>query len=380
MREIYLDNSATTRAADEVAEAVADMLVNCYGNPSSLHQKGLDAENRIELARGELARLLGCESGSLVFTSGGTEANNLAILGAAEAHRRRGSHIVITGCEHSSVEEAAAKLEDTGYSVTRVAPDEKGHISADDVAAAVGDETILVSCMLVNNEVGAVLPVERIARLVRQKNQHAIVHCDCVQALGKIPISLSRLGVDLATVSAHKIYGPKGVGALYIRRGARILPRQHGGGQEKGLRPGTEAAALIAGFGVAARLAGRFFQQDESNAKEFNRLLRGELSQMPQVVINSPEDAVPSIVNISVPGYRSETLLNFLSRRGISVSSGSACAKGAKSRVLTAMGLSPRIIDSALRISFGRYNRPQDAAEFCTALREAIATLAHTGA
>ncbi len=377
MREIYLDNSATTRTAEPAARAVYDMLVSCYGNPSSLHRKGLEAENRITEARRSLARLLDCDPQELTFTSGGTEANNLAILGVAEARSRRGKRVVTTAFEHSSVDAAAGSLEKLGWEVIRVKPDRMGHIDPQKVIAAVDSQTVLVSCMCVNNEVGTILPIGQIVQGVRRKNPATLVHCDCVQALGKLPLSMRRLDLDLATVSAHKIYGPKGSGALFVRRGVRVLPRQLGGSQEKKLRPGTEAAALIAGFGVAAQLACEHLKEDAARIADLNQELRCRLMSMPQVVINSPADALPAVLNISVPGWRSETMMHFLEERGISVSSGSACSKGAKSHVLSAMGLDPSLIDSALRISFGRYNTKEDVEDFVLALQDAICTLAH---
>ena len=229
MREIYLDNSATTQVAEPAAKAVYEMLVSCYGNPSSLHRKGLEAENRITAARKSLAKLLDCDPAEITFTSGGTEANNLALLGVAEARARKGKRIVTTAMEHSSVEAAADRLEQLGWEVIRVKPDVMGHIDVNEVVAAVDRSTVLVSCMCVNNEVGTILPIGQIVKGVRRKNPETLVHCDCVQALGKLPLSMRRLDLDLATVSAHKIYGPKGSGDLYVLRGILVLPRKLGG-------------------------------------------------------------------------------------------------------------------------------------------------------
>lgn len=377
MREIYLDNSATTRVAQPAADAVYEMLVSCYGNPSSLHRKGLEAERKISAARTSLARLLDCDPAEITFTSGGTEANNLALLGLTEARARRGNRIVTTAFEHSSVEAAADLLEEKGWEVIRIRPDVEGHIRADQVIEAVNEKTVLVSCMYVNNEVGTILPIGEIVRGVHRKNPETLVHCDCVQALGKLPFSVRRLGVDLMTVSAHKIYGPKGVGALYIRRGIRVVPRQLGGEQEKKIRPGTEAAGLIAGFGVAANLVAEHICEDVKRIALLNKEMRQRLCAMNGVVINSPEDALPAVINISVPGYRSETMMHFLSDRGISVSSGSACSKGAKSHVLVSMGLDRSLIDSALRISFGRFNTQEDVEDFVLALQDGMCAIAH---
>lgn len=377
MREIYLDNSATTQVARPVADAVYEMMVSCYGNPSSLHRKGLEAENRLTAARKQIAKLIDCDEQELTFTSGGTEANNLALMGLCEARARKGKRIVTTAFEHSSVEAAVDRLESLGWEVIRIRPDGEGHIDPRAVVDAVDSATVLVSCMYVNNEVGTVTPMDKIVKAVRRKNPDTAIHCDCVQALGKLPISVRRLDLDMATISAHKIYGPKGVGALYVRRGLRILPRQLGGEQEKRLRPGTEAAPAIVGFGAAAELAAMHMAEDREKVAFYNKEMRARLAAIPQVVINSPEDAIPAVLNISVPGYRSETMMHFLEQRGISVSSGSACAKGAASHVLGAMGLSPVLQDSALRISFGRFNEMQDVEDFVTALQDAIGSVVH---
>lgn len=242
--------------------------------PPLLHRKGLEAENRITAARESLANLLDCDPAQITFTSGGTEANNLALLGVAEAGSRKGKRIVTTAFEHSSVDAAAGRLEQLGWEVVRVKPDVAGHIDAKKVVAAVDSSTVLVSCMCVNNEVGTILPIGQIVKGIRRRNPGTLIHCDCVQALGKMPLSMRRMDLDLATVSAHKIYGPKGSGALYVRRGVRVLPRQLGGSQEKKLRPGTEAAALIVGFGTAAALAREHLEADARRIADLNQELR----------------------------------------------------------------------------------------------------------
>lgn len=376
MRDIYLDNSATTRTAEPVADAIYDMLVNCYGNPSSLYRKGLEAEQRMAWARREIAALIGCDSGELTFTSGGTEANNLAVFGAMAMGRSRGKKIITTAYEHSSVGAAVRRLSDQGFPVVCIYPDQSGHIDIEEFAAAVDENTALATFMAVNNEVGTVIPVEKLTRMIRRKNPKTLVHCDAVQALGKIPVKVKKWDVDLCTITAHKIYGPKGIGALYLRRGVHIQPRQVGGEQEKKLRPGTEAAALAVGFGKAAELVSQRMQEDYRRIEEISMALRHSLWMTPGVVFNSPEDAIPAVMNISVPGIRSETMMHFLEQRGISVSSGSACSKGAKSHVLAAMRLPEERIDSALRISIGRYNSLEDAEAFCSALSEGMKSLA----
>lgn len=377
MRDIYLDNSATTVVAEPVAREIYDMLVHCYGNPSSLHLRGFEAESRLNAARKQLALALDCEDGEIYFTSGGSEANNLALFGITGANARRGNRIVITAFEHSSVEGAAGALEQAGWEVVRVRPDAFGHIDAKQVIDAVNSKTVLVSCMYVNNEVGAVVPIEEIVRGVRRKNPATYMHSDLVQAFGKMPVSLRRLDLDLATVSAHKIYGPKGAGALFIKKGVRVIPRQFGGSQEKRIRPGTEPVSLLVGFGKAAELAVQHLREDQYLYGTLNRRLRDFLTSRPEIVINSPPDAVASLINISIPGYRSETMMHFLEERGISVSSGSACSKGAKSHVLGAMNLPQSRIDSALRISFGRFNTVEDVDALALALTDAISGVAH---
>lgn len=358
----YFDNSATTQTSPEAAQLMLEMLTQSYGNPSSLHAMGYEAQLKTEKARRQLAKAMGCEPKNLLFTSGATEANNLALLGAAAAYPKRGKKAVISGFEHSSVEEAARELERQGYTVCRVMPDQNGHITAEQFAALVDESTLLVSCMLVNNEIGSILPVPELVKAVRRKNPGTFVHCDAVQALGKLKIQAQKWDVDYMTVTAHKIHGPKGVGAIYIKQGARVLPRQFGGLQEKGIRPGTENAAGIAAFGLACELADAGRAEHLRSVTEVKNRLLEELRGVEGIVINSPEDGLPYLVNLSVLGIRSEIMMHYLEQEGFYVSSGSACAKGAKSHVLAAMGIGEDRIDSALRISFSRYNTPEEAA------------------
>lgn len=374
MNVAYLDNSATTQVCPEAVKKALEMMTECYGNPSSLHSLGTAAEQELNAAREKVAHLIGCRPDTILFTSGGTEANNLAIFGSAAAKRRAGKHIVVSAVEHASVASSCRELEQQGFEVTRLLPGKDGLITPEQAAAACREDTILVSIMMVNNETGARFPIEEIVPAVRRKAPGAYIHCDAVQAAGRLPINVTRLGVDFMTISSHKIHGPKGCGALYIKKGSRLLPRTFGGGQERGLRPGTEAMPLIAAFGEAASVVPPYDEQDKLYRALRAQLLDG-LSKRTDVVVNSPSGAVPYIVNLSVPGIRSETMLHFLAERGVYVSSGSACSRGHKSPVLTALCMPDKIIDSALRVSFSHNNTPEDVSRFLAALEEAADSL-----
>lgn len=375
MSQTYLDNSATTRVCEAAAQAAYRLMTEAYGNPSSLHTLGFRAEQELTAARRQVAALVGCEEGEITFTSGGTEANNLAVFGAVAAHPHDGRHIVTTAVEHASVAAAIDTLEKDGCTVTRLVPDEHGVITADAIVTACRPDTVLVAVMLVNNEIGAKFPIDQAVPAIRRVSPKAHIHCDAVQAAGKLPLRAARWGVDSMAVSAHKIHGPKGVGALYLRRGARILPRQYGGKQETSLRPGTEAAPLIAAFGAAiGELPPPAKQMAHYDA--LRRHLLSRLESHPAVRFHLPAGGVPYIIHLSVPGYKSETLLHFLAQKEIYVSSGSACSKGAKSPVLTAMGLPAEEIDSALRVSLCRDNTIEDMDRFADGLLEAVEKLA----
>ena len=374
MSMTYLDNSATTAVCEAAAKKAVYMMTQCFGNPSSLHRLGFEAERELTAAREKVAALMGVPARDVLFTSGGTEANNLAVFGAAAALARRGKHIVTTGVEHSSVAAACKQLEKEGYAVTRLLPDSDGHITADAIIAACRPDTALVSVMLVNNETGARFSLPDAVAGIRRRSPFAFIHCDAVQAAGKLPLYGARWQVDAMSVSAHKLHGPKGCGALYLRQGARILPRQVGGLQERSLRGGTEAAPLIAAFGAAAEALPPLAEQ-EALFETLRKRLFDRLADAP-VVFHLPADSVPYIIHLSVPGFKSETLLHFLSERDIFVSSGSACAKGAKSPVLQAMGLPETEIDGALRISLCHNNTPEDIDRFADALIAATQTLA----
>ncbi len=379
MPQTYLDNSATTRVCRAAADKAYAMMTETYGNPSSLHTLGFQAEQELTAARRQVAKMVGCEAEEIYFTSGGTEANNLAILGSVATRTHGGRHIVTTAVEHSSVAAACDQLEKQGYEVTRLVPDGvSGTITAQQIAEACRADTVLVAVMLVNNETGARFPLEKAIPAIRRVTTDAHIHCDGVQAAGKIPVNVTRWGVDSLSVSAHKLHGPKGVGALYLRKGVRLMPRNIGGKQEKGLRCGTEAAPLIAAFGAAVEQLPPHAVQ-LAHYDGLRRRLTERLEAMPQVRLHLPQGGVPYILHLSVPGYKSETLLHFLAQREIYVSSGSACAKGATSPVLTALGLPAAEIDSALRVSLCRDNTLEDMDRFADALTEAIGSLAKRG-
>lgn len=355
---VYLDNSATTKVCENAKNRIIDSLENTWGNPSSLHDKGIEAEALLLQAKDTVAKALGCTRDEIFFTSGGTEANNLAVLGAARAAIRKGSRVITSAVEHPSVQKAFDKLDEEGFEVIRIGTDQKGLIDISALREAINDKTVLVSIMAVNNEIGTVEPVSEIKRIIKEKGSDALFHIDAVQAFGKIPLNVRKLGADLMTVSSHKIHGPKGAGALYVKKGTRLIPNALGGSQEKGIRPGTEPMPAVAGFlGAVEALT---VEKSYERLSQLHSYLVGEIKSREDIVINSPDDALPYILNISLPGYRSETLLNFLSENEIYVSSGSACAKGHKSHVLTAMKLPDRLIDSSLRISLSRYTTKEE--------------------
>lgn len=377
MKEIYLDNSATTRVCDEAAAKVLEIMTEKYGNPSSLHTKGYEAQKELEAARAAAASVLSAEPSEIVFTSGGTESNNTAAFGAVRALKRRGSRIVTTAVEHSSVLEAMQQLENNGFEVIYLMPDRYGRISTEQIAAAVDDKTILVSIMAVNNETGAIQPVDSVKRIIERASSPALFHVDAVQGFGKLPLKPKRSGIDLLSASSHKIHGPKGAGILYIRKGARIVPLHYGGEQERKIRPGTEPLPAVCGMGAAIRALPDITSETE-HIKALNNHLRERLSRLDNVVINSSDDSLPYILNFSVVGIRSETMLHYLEQQGIYVSSGSACARGKKSHVLSSMGLTAAEADSAVRVSFSRYNTTEELDNLVYWLINANNTLARS--
>ena len=358
--EVYLDNSATTRPYTRVVEEMTSVLTDVYANPSSLHSLGKKAEDRIHEARFFIAGTLSCSPGEIVFTGGGTESDNLAIIGIAETYKKNGNKIITQKTEHMAVLESMRYLEGMGFEVYYADVDENGIVDADDVIAHIDDKTILVSIMHVNSETGAIMPIEKIGAAVNHRD--CFFHVDAVQSYGKIPINPEKMGIDLLSISSHKIHGPNGVGALYVKKGVRLTSRIHGGKQEAGLRSGTENVAGIAGFQKAAQI--KFDGMDAS--KEHILSLKTSLtekliSQIDNVVVNSPEDSIYCILNVSFPGLKSEVLLHVLETKGIYVSTGSACnSKKKLSYVLKSMGIKDNVIDSAIRISLSEFNTHEE--------------------
>ena len=374
MAEHYLDNAATTPVLPEAAERARARMVEEFVNPSSLHTRGFRARQALEESREAIAGKLGAAPQELVFTGGGTEGNNLAILGAAQARRRLGDKIVTTAIEHDSVLGAMQELERQGFRVAYVKPQGDGRVPLEALAEEIDGDTVLVSVMAVNNETGARQPVEELARAIKRRKAPALLHTDAVQAFGKIRFSPAKWGVDLCTLSAHKIHGPKGVGALYIKKGARLLPRSFGGGQERALRPGTESLPLIGAFAQAAKLLPPPAQALESVGLLRDSLITG-LREIPEATVHSPEDGLPYMVNFSAGTVRAETMLHFLAQRGVYVSAGSACGKAKPSHVLAAMGLPKEQIASALRVSFSRFSTIEDVEALLAALKEGLKSL-----
>ncbi|NLZ39631.1 MAG: cysteine desulfurase [Firmicutes bacterium] len=363
MREIYLDNSATTAVRPEVAEVMQEVLCENYGNPSSLHRRGLLAERVKKEARRVLAEACGIKENEIIFTSGGTEANNLAIKGVARRFKRRGRHLITTKVEHPSVLYTCRALEQEGFQLTYLDVDADGLVTPEAVAEAVTEETILVSIMHVNNEVGSIMPVAEIGSLIKQKNPRTLFHVDAVQSFCKLPVRPQAWQVDLMTVSAHKIHGPKGIGALYCREGVQLAPLLHGGDQEGGIRPGTENMAGIAGFAEAVRL---LLPQQAENSRQMGKLkemlLAGLQARLSGIRANGSLPGAPHILNLTIEGIKGEVLIHALAEDGIYASTGSACHshRADPSHVLLAMGRTPQEIEASLRFSFAATNTVEE--------------------
>ena len=374
--EHYLDNSATTRVCPEAAEAALKAMTEVYGNPSSTYTKGREARALLDRSRKQVADALGCQPGELVFTSCGSESDNWAILSGAEAMRRKGKHVITSLVEHDAVRKSMEELAARGYEVTSLKPDKTGAISPETVKEALRPDTILVSLMLVNNETGAVTDIPAVSRVLKETGSQALLHVDAVQAFCKIPFTPRSLGADMISVSGHKIHAPKGIGALYIRKGLRLKPFVVGGSQEDGRRAGTEAVPQIAAFGAAAELAKAHLEENREHMAVLKaRTLDTLRETIPE--LKWIETDVPHILSVSLPGWRSEVLMNFLEAQEIYVSRSSACKKGARSHVLESIGLDARTIDGALRVGFCRYNTLEDVDALCAALKQAHDTLAH---
>lgn len=373
--EIYLDNSATTKPCQASVAASVYAMTHEYGNPSSLHKMGFKAECILDQAKKQLAKALSCDTAELVFTSGATESNNLAIFGAASAHIRRGKRIVTTAIEHPSVLSPLMALEKQGFEIKTIYP-VNGQYKSEQFSEAVNDNTILVSCMMVNNETGLRLPVEEIARKVKQKNQNTLVHVDGVQGFLKLPLKCKATAIDLLSISGHKVFAPKGIGALYIRKGTRISPILFGGGQQGGLRSGTEPVPLIAAFGAAAEEFFPKIGQQLSHYEKLEKLLLEEAQKIEGLTVYHSDNAVPYIINLSAESIRSEIMLHFLEERKIYVSSGSACSRGKQSHVLAALGLEKKTSDEMLRISFSPDTTEEMIKELITSLKEGLQRLA----
>ena len=374
--EHYLDNSATTKVCPEAAEAALRAMTELYGNPSSTHTKGREAKKLLDASRKTVAAALGSSPNEIVFTSCGSESDNWAITGAANLMKRRGMHIISSEVEHDAVRKTLDRLEAEGFEITRLKPDYSGAIPVSAVASALREDTILVSLMLVNNETGAVTDIRAVADAIKAAGSQALLHTDAVQAFMKIPFSAGKLGADLISVSGHKIHAPKGIGLLYIRNGLKLKPFICGGAQENGRRAGTEAMPQIAAFAAACEAASADLEGSIRRMAALKELAVTELSKsIPELEVI--ESAAPHILSISLPGWRSEVLMNFLEAREIYVSKSSACKKGGRSHVLEAIGLKSAVIDGALRIGLSRFTTEEDILALCSALTDARNTLSH---
>lgn len=377
---IYFDNAATTRAADEVAERVRYMLLENFGNPSAQSMMGVRAENELNDARKIMAKSINALPEEIYFTSGGTEDDNWAIFGTAEGYKRSGKHMITTSIEHPAVSEPMERLRQKGWEVTVLDVDKNGYIDLDALRDSIRDDTVLVSTILINNEVGTIQDVVSIGRIIKERNHNTLFHVDAVQAFGKYPIDVRKMGIDMLSMSGHKIHGPKGVGFFYMKKGLKVRPIIYGGGQERGQRSATENTPGIAGLAKAVELAMENMDASHEKVMEVKRTLaEGILRDIPKTHINGPsiEEASPYVLNVSFNGLRSEVLLHSLEESEIYVSAGSACSSKKKggSHVLRSLGLSEERIEGAVRFSFCRYNTVDEAAACLEILKEKTAFL-----
>ena len=368
---IYFDNASTTKVLTKAADAAVSAMCENFGNPSSLHSLGISAEKLVKSAKETVAAALHCSSKEISFTSCGTESNNLAIFGAA-ARSGKKKHMITTTFEHPSVLECAKRLEAQGYEVTYILPRPDGVVLPTDIAEAVREDTFLVSVMSVNNEVGSVMDIPAIAKAVHMKNRETLIHTDAVQAFGKISIDTRRYGADIISMSGHKIHAPKGVGAVYIKNGVRLAPQLLGGGQESGLRSGTEAASQIAAFEVAVLEATKSLYESAEHMRALTEKLISELELLPGVHVFAPRERAPHILNVAFSKYPSEVIMRLLEEDEIYVSAGSACSRGKKSHVLRALCVPDHLIGSAVRISLSRFSTEEEVCKFIDVAREKL--------
>ena len=377
--EVYLDNSATTKVFSEVANMVQKVMLEDYGNPSSMHNKGLQAENYIKEAKDIISKNLKCQPKEILFTSGGTESDNLALIGTAMANKRSGNHIITTSIEHPAIIETCEHLKDLGFEITYLPVDNNGRIRLEDLEKAIKKETILVSVMHTNNEIGALEPIEEAGSLIKKINPSIVFHVDAVQGYGKFRIMPKKMNIDLLSVSGHKIHGPKGIGFLYINEKIKIHPIIFGGGQQKGMRSGTENVPAIAGMGKAVELIYKDLDKHIDELYELKDFFIKSLSEIEGLTINglTGRDSAPHVVSVSVDGIRAEVLLHALEDKGIYVSSGSACAsnKPAISSTLKAIGVKKELLDSTIRFSFSVFTTKEELEYTVEALKELLPML-----
>lgn len=374
--EAYLDNSATTKCSKAATEKMVQLLQEDFGNPSSLHTMGQKAEKHVKEAKKKIARTLKAEEKEIIFTSGGTESNNLAVLGSAEANKRGGKRIITTSIEHPSVLQPMKHLEELGYEVIYLKADHEGIISLEELEEALNEETILVSIMHVNNEIGALEPLEAVSGLIQKKAPRALFHVDAIQSYGKFAIIPRKLGIDMLSVSGHKIHGPKGIGFLYIRDKTKIKPVLFGGGQQRGIRSGTENVPAIAGLGVAAQEAWENLAVNSAHMRELKESFIAKVTEIEGVTVNGKtgEDSAPHIVSVSVEGVKSEVLLHSLEEKGVYISAGSACSSNKKtvSATLQSIGLPGKLLDSTVRFSFCGETSMEEIAYAVECMKEII--------
>ena len=367
----YLDNAATTPVREEAVQAAVQAMTEGWGNPSSRYALGTQAAEQVKEWRAQVARTLGCQPNELYFTSCGTEGDNWAIQAAVELGRRKGKHIITSALEHAAVLEPIKALERQGYEVTYLKPDKTGVISMEELKNALRPDTVLVSLMLVNNELGTVTPIQEVADIIKRSGSPALLHCDAVQGYLKVPFTVKDLGADFVVVSGHKIHAPKGVGALYVRNGVKLSPMIRGGGQENGQRSGTEATAQLAAFAAATQAGYARMGEDTAHMAELKAYAAQTLQERVKGLVLVGEGTAPHILPISMPGYKSEVILRFLSDKGIYVSSGSACHKGKPSHVYAALGLNKKVLDGVLRVSFSYDTTRADIDALAEGLAEA---------